>query len=239
LLGWGGKLHRLAIAGAGVAVGVVIGGPASGLIGIRPELGILIAAVVLGLVGLIGAPKLWALLFSLLGLAVAVCVLAASHTGDAVAEIGPETFEAWAREMLKHLKAGVSGAWHDRLITSLIVLGASGGVPLLVALIRPKLAAILMTSLLGACGLTAGALLGFGGINEDIWTRGLANPPLLALAVALLMLGGLIVQYTRVLVRGRKEAPAEEEPAESKPHRKAKSEAEEEADDDEGDEEES
>lgn len=219
----GDKIHRVALLFAGAALGLVLGGKIASLAGLSPTGGRIIGAVILGLVGLIGARLVWAALAATLAfIAAGWAVSHLATVADAAKEAppgAPETILAWLEAAWLQYKTAI-GRWGERPIAVLMILLPATLVPLVIGLIRPRLARILMTVLLGAGCVMFGLLLGAGQISPAWWTAGMDHLGVLAAAMVVLMLAGLIVQYRCALAAERKEDHREAEPVDEKKDKK-------------------
>ena len=231
LLLWGAKLHRVALALTGAGAGALIGGAVVRRwdIGMGPLWGQIAGALILALVGVICARLIWALLAAGFTASVAGVILAskfpvaASSPGPGAPAMPSQEHLAWLYKTWLWIRDSLSGAWDDHMFLLLMVLLPTAFVPFLVALIRPRLGRILMTSLLGAWCVVFALLLCASRIEAEYWQRGQASALALAAVVTVLMLGGLVFQYVRAL-SGKPEEDEEEQatPPEKKPESKAK-----------------
>ena len=221
LLLWGRILHRAALALVGAAVGLALGGGLAAAISVEPLLGRMVGAVVLGLLGLVAARIVWALLAGGLTGAGAAWVMAWLVAGDspAVGDKVPvaqtatdQAFAEWFKTNWETAFVCLGTVWEKHTAMVVLVLAPAVAVPLIICLIRPRLGRICMTSLLGAGAIVFALLFGASRIQPSLWQAALVHGLWLAGACAVLTIAGLVFQY-----RGAWAVTAEEEDVEATP----------------------
>lgn len=223
LLLWGDKIHRVVLTLAGVGLGAALGGATAPALGMGVWVGRVVGAVVLGLVGLVAARLIWALMAMGLSTAAVGWVLASRYPAETPPDI--DASASWLGAAWQWIVAVSAGVRKENPTMLLLVLLPVATLPLLVALIRPRLGRILMTSLLGGAGIVFALLLVASRINPTYWDTAMAKPISLAIVVAVLMLGGLTVQYIRAMKTEEKEEPVEASPPAKKPKKPTKEKA--------------
>lgn len=206
LLVRGGRIHRIALTLAGVGVGYAVGGDLAVKLGADAAVGRIAGGVTVGLLALIGARIVWAVLAAMTVTAVVVRTVGARYAASPPAVAAPADLAQWAYESWDQLLGNMLRAWQDQKAMLLLILIPAVAVPLFVGLLRPRLTRIVMTSLLGAVGLVAGALA----VNENWWNGAMARGDIVAAVVAMLVIAGMIIQYRCALKteRGEDEPPA-------------------------------
>ena len=216
LLLWGGKIHRVALAVAGLTGGAFLGRFVALRYGQAVLPGQIIGALVLGLFGFIAARIVWAWLAAALGFAATTLTLIGRYAPDErpAAEATVEAAQAWIqwiKATWEAARSALSTGWQQETIVLLPVLIFAVAVPMLLFLIRPVLGRILMTSLVGAAAMVLAAMLAAAQIEPRYWDRAMSAPLILAAVVAVLMVGDLTFQYIRVTAAEREKAEREHE----------------------------
>jgi hypothetical protein len=208
LLLWGKLVGRafwaLAGAGAGYFCGQAIAAPLE----VDPRIGQAVGAGVLALVGLVGARVLWALLAAAV-ISAAATVVVTVKTLPSLVETVP-TLESsgdrpleYATKFWQYVLNCLQPLWENKSTLLLTVWAVAAGLPLVIALLRPRLTAIVMTSLLGAIGLVLGAAIGCvlaaPSIEPSLWEYWYV-PGCVAAGLWLL---GVALQYRRALAAAK------------------------------------
>jgi MFS family permease len=212
ILLWGWVLSRWFLGAAGMAVGLLIAMPLSDRLGgVDPNLARIGAAALLGLLALLLARPVWALLAAaLLGL-VAEGVVLARVMNDIPADQQPAfqaadtTFAAWALALGEFAMRGLQTLWIHKMPLVLIGIVPAALLALVLALLRARLARILMTSLLGALAMVAGPLLAGAHLRPALWDRAWGLWYVLAAVGGLLMIIGLAFQCRLAMEADKKE----------------------------------
>ena len=110
-----------------------------------------------------------------------------------------------------------TAAWNDHSGTLVAILCAVSAVPLLLGIVRPRLMRILMTCLLGAAAVVLAAALALATLQPTTWTWLWQHPYILAAAVAVLFVPGMIVQYRAAMKADASEDKRESEPPPPRP----------------------
>lgn len=208
----GERIHRIALTLVGLAVGYVCGGYLAEKFAMTPIIGQTAGALTVGILALIGARIIWAVLAASMATAAGVCAIgsrygsATDEASKAATSSAPADMAQWASDLWDQVLGNLSQAWDDEKAMLLMILVPAATVPLLVGLLRPRLARIVMTSLLGAIGLATGVL----GVNADWWSWAMGRMEVLGVAVGLLVIVGMAIQYRSALKTDREddEAPA-------------------------------
>lgn len=206
LLIWGRLVHRgfLVILAAGV--GFALGRGLAPRIGLDPLLGGLGAAVTLGMLALMLARLVWAVVAGLLAAAAAAGAAVVHYWPAVASQPAAEIQQADLGQYVSSLARfawtalGVS-AGHSALV---VAAAAATGVGLLaVGILLPRATAIFMSSLVGASLVVSGAALAAGQARPDLWTAALGDVRWPALATGGLLLGGILAQTVAALRAGK------------------------------------
>lgn len=207
LLIWGDKYHRAALAMVGAGAGVLLASMmAPHLEAIRPA-GQIAIPIVLAILAVLGAQYVWAVAAAGLALAGSGCVLVCYFAQGQTCQTttAPAAGLAnWAQATWTRAVSGMTEAWQSNGLVVALALFAAGAVPLIVGLLKPRLVTVAMTALVGATGAIFGVLLASAQITTSWWSAGMAHYSILAAAVGALTMLGMICQYRRILVAGRK-----------------------------------
>lgn len=208
LLLWGRHLHRALLAAVGAAAGFLLAGPLAARIGAEVftvRIGLVIVAAI---VALVSARAIWALLGGAIAVGAATVVLKL--------RIAPLDWPdcpdivAW----LAALRAAATpdatlGAEH--LGRTLLVLCPVAAAVLVAGMVLGRLMRILMTALLGAAMIVAGAGLALVQRKPALWPGDWNGMLVPGFAAAGLLLLGLVAQYRGVLGERREQRREEEE----------------------------
>jgi len=198
---WGRLLHRvlLMIAGAGLAYWL---SPAladrTGLSPLAVKAAAILAAVILCLVL---ARLIWAYLAAAAAAAAAALIILPACMGETPGHPWPAFAEGagclpdWLAEAGRFLLAVLQTQWQTSHLWLLAAAGAAAVVPLLLFLLRPRLAAIFMTSLAGGSAVVGGLALLAGLVRPSAIHAAWQNGHILAGMVGVLLLGGMVFQY--------------------------------------------
>ena len=213
LLLWGRRVDRCLLAMIGAGAAVVLAGPLARWAGI-PLLALQIsAAVTLAILCFILTRLAWVLLAAGTSAMVAAWLIC-GHVLTRFPEGGP-TFATGAADgqgyylALGHFAlACIEFAWGRAPVLLAVAGGLAVGAPLLICLARPRLARIFMTSLIGACGVVAGAGAVVA-LSHPTWAPAVRRSWLaLSIIAGVLTVLGLLYQYRGALAAGRARAPA-------------------------------
>jgi hypothetical protein len=200
LLLWGRKVHR-AVAGLGAAGGgVVLGAPvAHQMTGLDLLVAQVIAGGTLGLVGAVAARIVWAVLAGAIfataaGGAVLLAYPACWPASPEVPAAGASIY-AWAVAASNVVRSALASVWNEHQGMLLLATCPAGLAPLVVALFRPRLAAVFVTTLLGSACMVVGGLIVAGKFSLNLWVSAWANPHVPAIVAAALLVIGLIFQF--------------------------------------------
>ena len=192
LLGWGRLWSRPTVGLIGVGAGFLCGDLLSEAV--KVDTGLAKAAVgsILGVLGFVAAPFIWA------GLAGSLCASVAGGflAADFVAEVGlkvdppvggftPELWAEWFAVFAGDVSAEM---WQERAAIMLLVMAPAGLIPTMIGLWKPRLITIVMTSLTGAIVVVSGSVIALVQSDPTRWPT--AWPGLL---IPLGIIGGLWV----------------------------------------------
>jgi len=233
LLVWGRVLDRSILCVAGVMIGLLTGPALAERFGWPPTPVRLVLAAAIGLAAMALARLVWPLLGGAMAALAAECVLICRlPAGTLVAfEQTAEGLGGWSQAAWQFLSGGLSALWAWNVAAVLAVIGLSVGIPVAVGIVRPRLARIVMTSVIGAGAIACGPLLAVAQLRPGAvdwvwsnwrWALGLWG---------LLAVVGVAVQYRAAIKadRARKEQQEQQEQEEedheeaSRKHRKSKS----------------
>ena len=178
LLLWGRILHRAALALVGAAAGLAVGGSLAAAISVEPLVGRLVGAVALGLLGLVAARIVWAVLAGSLTGVSAAWVMArlvevdSAAVGDkvrATQTVPAQAFTEWLETSWETALACLGAVWEKHTAMVVLVLAPAVAAPLIICMLRPRLGHIFMTSLLGAGAIVFGCLFGASQIQPSLW----------------------------------------------------------------------
>jgi len=225
LLFWGVKLARLLMVLAGGTAGFLVAAPLAERIG--TTLGVTRAAMIFcfAALGLVTSRISWAVLASVVMSATCGVVLAACFAPGALPDRPPlpVTEEAIvdlsnsvaalatpesAREHYERVRTGVSDSLGTMGMLLYAGVGAVAAVVLFVGLVWPQPIQALVSAPLGAAAIIWGILIAAGSADQD-WLKPMLTEPLYPLvAMGVLALIGLLVQFRAVAVaRGQKDSP--------------------------------
>jgi len=227
----GRLVDRVLLALVGAAIGAAIAGPLAASWGVNWMVVAVTAAVVLAVVFVLSSRVLWALaagaMFACLGTLVAAVaywpgleLAAASQpaASQAAAASQPaDALAAWAQSCADLSHRTVLALWDQRFLAMIWTLVLAGGMPLVTAIMLPRLARIVMTALLGALALVGGAVLVLTPSHIILWPDRWALVALWGLLAVVLMIAGTIHQYYRALSKPVEAKPAGPPKAPPKP----------------------
>jgi len=211
LLFWGRVLGRTFLMLCGAGAGATLAGPLATSAGIPPLIVRIAAAVLVGIICLIAAPVIWALLAACSAAAGALWALLwfyqpMSWPQD---QTGQESLASYLATFARVVWDGATDMWglNPPLVGG--TLGVAVAAPLVLGMLWRRLCKIVVTALLGAVLLVAGLVLAVTTHRPDmgasLWSRG----QWVALVVGVLVLLGIACQYRRAIVLGREKAQRE------------------------------
>jgi len=211
LAGW--KIARVLVCGLGVVAGLLLAAYFELDLTFR-----LVAAVVAGLLGLVLDRLVWALLMGAVCGGVAAGVLLDRAWG-AMSSEGRPVFQAWDAG-LGGWFGGVGGFAMDGLaalyggqaVLLLVVVGPAVVLPVVLGLLRPRLARIVMTSLSAGAAVACGPIIAATQFVPGCWDRVLALWYVPAGLAAMLAVAGLAIQYRSAIRSDRSKQEREAEP---------------------------
>jgi len=168
---------------------------------------------ILGVLGFVGAPFIWALLAGSLCSSVAGGFLAA----DFIAEVGLKvdspaggfTPELWA-EWFSVFAGDVSvEMWQERAATMILIMAPVGLIPTMIGLWKPRFITIVMTSLTGATVVVGGSFLALIQSDPTRWPSVWSGLLIPLYIVGGLWVCGVAVQYSFALAAARKKKARE------------------------------
>ena len=213
---WGRILHRalLMLAGAGAAYWLSV--PLAGHSGLSLPVVRICAVLLLTAMGLILARIAWGLLGAgiLAGLACLAVLPWCLHYAHPPpwSAFGPtESLQQWLAEAGSCLWAMLQLQWQHQRIALIAAAGAAAGLPLILFLLRPRLAAIFMSALLGALLAVGGPAAAIGRASASLWAGAWKNWYVPAGLMAMLFVAGMIFQYRGAIAADRSARADEEE----------------------------
>jgi hypothetical protein len=219
---WGRLIHRGALVALGVAAGLAVGPAVADRLGTSVRLTQGVAAGTLAVAGLALARLVWAGILAALAGGIPLGVLlrdwlregseAAKTALAAVRDAGD--LGAWAWAWLEAAWALFKLRWSDDQ-GALLLIGVPAAVVLLIGLIRSRLAAILMTSLLAGVLLVGGGVLGAFAVRGGVWASAWSHLAVLAIGAGAIALLALTVQYRGAVRSDRRRREAEPKKAET------------------------
>jgi len=216
LLGWGRLWSRPTVGLIGVGAGFLCGDLVSEAV--KVDTGLAKAAVgsILGVLGFVAAPFLWAFLAGSLCASVAGGFLADSFLAGLPGQVpevvepdGGVTLAQWAESLAIFAGDVNAEMWKQQAATMLLVMAPVGLIPTMVGLWKPRFITIVMTSLTGAIVVVSGSVIALVQSDPTRWPT--AWPGLL---IPLGIIGGLwvcgmAVQYGFAMAAARKKKAKE------------------------------
>ena len=165
-------------------------------------------AVVLAGVFVLSGRMLWALTGS--GLVACLCMVMlavaywpglqlAATTQPASQPQALSPLGQWAASSWELTRQALLALWGQHTGAVLWTVCLGGGMPLVVALLLPRLARILMTCVVGSVALVGGAMLMLAQAHPGAWPDRWALVALWGVLAVVLMIGGIIHQYYRAM----------------------------------------
>jgi len=212
---WGRTLSRPLTGAGGAALGLLLAAPVATKLSVDLVVARVALATLLGVLGFVVAPFVWTLLTAVACVSVAWVVLVQEHLAapEQVSQMegAAESVEQW---LVAFFRDGVwpvtKKLWNAQWGTALMVLCPAALIPLMIGLWKPKFLTSLMTSLIGALGIVAGAMLALAQYKESLWPTTWAGFYAPLGAAGLLAIGALAYQYNRFIVADRKKKAAKE-----------------------------
>ncbi|MFB3892469.1 MAG: hypothetical protein ACE15C_10660 [Phycisphaerae bacterium] len=177
LLLWGRTLGRVVLALAAAGAGVMLGGPLAVLLKAPPMVGQVALGITACALGLVLARPIWALFAAGLFESLALALIVSHYLGVYEAKNVPEfklpedvnTFVAWLAAFGTFSLEAFDKVREANLGTLMIITVPAGLLPLLIALMRPKTAAIFSSSILGGVLMTAALWLAAINVRPSLW----------------------------------------------------------------------
>lgn len=174
LLLWGRNVGRIMLTLVGMGVGYLTGATIAGALGADPVLGQVMAAVTFGVICLLTARLIWALLTTMLFETLAIFLLMRHFMNDVAAKAAPTfgdagSFPTWLAALGNYLWASFQILRETNMGTVLLVAVPVGLLPLMVTLLRPRLSVIFATALLGGAMLTTSLWLLAVRLRPGLW----------------------------------------------------------------------
>ena len=221
MLVWGRLVHRGFLILIAAGIGFVLAGWICPLIEVDVLVGGIVAALSLGLLAIVLARVVWAML--------AATLLAAVAAGAVVAYYWPEVstqpatiidqmdFTAYTASLAEAGGDWFRSTWATRAAVLLASIGVGGLTTLAVGLLLPRATAVCMSSVVGACLLASAVLLAVGQGRPAIWDAAWRNLDLLGAGVAGIALAGMVIQWVGLIRANRRAAEAEKPKKARKP----------------------
>jgi len=213
LVGWGRLWSRPTIGLIGVGAGFLCGDLLSD--SVKVDTGIARAAVgsILGVLGFVAAPFMWAFLAGSLCASVAGGFLAVNFVAEVGLKVDPPaggfTPELWAEWFAVFAGDVSADMWQERAATMLLVMAPLGLIPTMIGLWKPRFITIVMTSLTGAIVVVSGSVVALVQADPTRWPKAWSGL-LIPLGIAGgLWVCGMAVQYSFALAAVRKKKAKE------------------------------
>lgn len=212
LLVWGRILGRPLIALLAGSAGFLYGGQVADLLSIPPVVGQFALAIGGLIVVYLADRVVWgALAIAVAAIPAAIVMLGLYPPADAKAlpatAPAADSLTNYATGLALTLKADILDLWQTQRPTILIAFTAIALFFMLIALIRPRLIRIVMTSLIGAVAIVAGLLTAVTAILPSMWNQAWQLCYVPAGLCAALFILGIVVQY-RAAIKAQPAAPA-------------------------------
>jgi len=204
---WGRIFGRLVLALVAAGVGLLIAPWLAGAISLELWIVQIAAGAAAGLIGLIAARFVWPLVIGAIFAATAAVVLVWHYLAQAGEKPKSfpafDTFGAYWTALWEYAKAHVADVWSGHAEVLLAVTALAAIVPIVVGLIRPRLATIFTTSLLGGTLLVAAIATGGMLIWPTYWTDHWSQYFVALGIVGGCLLVGLVFQYRGAILADR------------------------------------
>lgn len=213
---WGRLIGRGLIVLTGAAVGWIVGGNLP--FDVNPIIVRATAVFALAMIGLVTARLVWSVLAAGVFAAVAGAIVWC-HVFETLGEQlrpafgGAATVPAYLEACGKYAWSALGVLWEHKIVATVTIICPCGAVPLIIALLRPRLATIFMTSLIGSTAVVGGAATILVKARPELWESvGKYHYIGAAVAAGLVFLVGLAFQYPRDIAAEKKKAHTEAEP---------------------------
>ncbi|MDP6545215.1 MAG: hypothetical protein QGH60_14610 [Phycisphaerae bacterium] len=213
LLGWGRLWSRPTVGVIGVGAGFLCGGLLAD--GMKVDSGVAKAAVgsILGVLGFVAAPFMWAFLAGSLCSLVAGGFMAESFLAEVGFKVdappGGFTPESWM-EMLSVCSRDVSfDMWQQQATTMVLVMAPAGLIPTMIGLWKPRFITIVMTSLTGAIMVVGGSSLALVQSDPTHWPTEWPRLLIPLCIIGGLWVAGMAVQCSFAMAGARKKKAKE------------------------------
>lgn len=212
---WGRILRRPLVMLAGGGAAYWLSGPLAGQSGMSLPIARACAVLFLAVMGLILARIAWGLLAAgtiggIACLAILPCCLQYAHPPPGFAFEPAESLPQWLTEAGRCLWGILQFQWQHQNAALVVAAGAGAGLPLILFLLRPRLAAIFMSALIGAALAVCGSMAAIGRVSPSVWAGAWRNWYLPLGLMAALLVGGMIFQYRGAIAASRSEEGDEE-----------------------------
>jgi len=227
----GRLVDRAVLALGGASLGAALAGPLAQAWGVNWMVLSIPAAVILAVVFVLSGRVLWALLGAAMLAGLGSLVVAAVYwpalspqleqhaevqqpAATAPAGSQPATAASqpsgrpWAAQAIGLGQYTMAVLWKQQPAVMVWTFCLAGGLPLAAAVLLPRLARIVMTSIIGSLCCTGGLVLLLSAVRSQAWPTRWVLVAIWAMLAAVLMVAGVIHQYYRAL-----SAPAARPPA--------------------------
>jgi hypothetical protein len=224
LLLWARPLGRALLALVGIGAGLALGPAAASSLGVDVLVGRIALAAVFGLIGVLAARAMWALLLGVLAGATTGAMMILHHLQFVPAEKLPELHapQSWTWPYLA--EAAANYLWNHMALAHgqnpvMLVAGVLAAViaGLAVGMLFPTMATIFVASLLGALLVVLSSQVLFLGGGGQPFPEAMGQPAAALSVTAALMLAGLVVQGISAR-KARKAEKKEKEDADRQKH---------------------
>ena len=217
LLLWGRLVGRFVFLLAGAGAGWFAGPLLAAKVGVSPLIAQVALAAAAALLGVLLAPFWWAVLAGALAGGTAVYFTVLRYLSKVpVVKFPSDSLGGYLSALGEYVGKCLEAVWSEHAMTLAVASGLAAGLPFLVGVLRLRLAAILMSSLVGGTAFMAALA----------WIMGLLAPAscdwlwnhwyVLGGAAAALAATGIALQYRRALRSDKTENEREGEPPNTK-----------------------
>ncbi len=201
ILLWGRVVGRGLLCAAGIFGGLVIAGPAAARLGVNALMVRIVAGFLVGLLALVSARAIWALLtgasFGLIAQGIVLFRILGGIPADQrpVFESADATFNGWALGLGQFTLSSLAALWSYDSTLVLATIVPAVAAPFALALLRDRIARIFVTSLLGAAGVVFAPLVALSQRRPSLWEALWTHWYVPVGIAVLLMAVGLVCQF--------------------------------------------
>jgi len=227
---WGRLLGRAVMTFVGAGAGFLLAAPLTQRLSTPFSITLVAIVFTLSIMGLVTARALWALVAGSLGAGAGLIVLLCrggnmlSATTRPALDSALPPFKAWVVASSQYAWTSAEVLWKSGTPQVLVVVGCAALVPLVLAMVWPRAALIVLTSLVGAMVMASGLGLAAAGFGGDLWKAALSHWGVMSCVAGILTLIGVVFQCRGARAASRaksEESPADQEKGKTKPARAA------------------